>query len=78
MVAVAAQVKQGHLELRIRPFAVVFLDGKPMGETPLPPLTLPVGKHRLRLVNEKLQKNIEQDIVVKAGENTVFKLNLTE
>ena len=75
---VAAPVKLGHLELRIRPFAVVFLDGKPMGETPLPPLSLPVGKHRLRLVNEKLSKNIEQDILVKAGENTVFKLNLTE
>ncbi len=74
----AVPVKLGHLELRIRPFALVFLDGKPMGQTPLPPLALPVGKHRLRLVNDDLAKNIEQDIVVRAGENTVFKLNLKE
>ena len=71
-------VRMGHLELRIRPFAQVFIDGRPVGETPLPALQLPAGKHRLRLVNRELDKNVEQDIVVRAGENNVFKLNLKE
>jgi len=74
----APAARMGHLELRIRPFAQVFIDGKSVGETPLPALQLSVGKHRLRLVNEELGKNVEQDIVVKSGENNVFKLNLKE
>ncbi len=75
----AASAKTGKLELRIRPFASVFVDGKPMGQTPpLPPLTLSVGKHRLKLVNEELHKTVEQDIVIRAGEPAVFKLNFKE
>ena len=74
----AGAAKTGHFELRIRPFATVFIDGKALGQTPLPPLTLTVGKHKLRLVNEELGKNIEQDIVVRPGENPPFKLNLKE
>ncbi len=72
-----APVAKGRLELRIRPFANVYLDGKSVGETPLPPLVLSVGKHRLRLVNEELGKNVEHDVVVKPGDN-LFKLNLKE
>ncbi|OJH36086.1 serine/threonine-protein kinase [Cystobacter ferrugineus] len=49
----AKSTAKGTLELRIRPYATVYVDGKKVGETPLPPLELPVGRHIVRLVNEE-------------------------
>lgn len=71
-------VKSGRLELRIRPFATVFIDGRRIGETPLPPVSMSAGKHRLRLVNEALNKRVEQDVVIRPGDTTVYKLNLKD
>jgi serine/threonine-protein kinase len=65
------------LELRIRPYATVYLDEKLLGDTPLPPVTSTAGKHKLRLVNAKLGKNVTLDLVLKPGENVV-KHNLKE
>ncbi len=65
------------LELRIRPFAKVFLDGKELGETPLDPQQVSVGAHKLRLVNAELGKDVVVDVQVPA-EGTVFKYNLKE
>ena len=85
-VAVAARVdaglavvvaKNGRLELRIRPYATVFLDDRKLGDTPLPAISVPVGKHKLRLVNPAFGKDVELNIVIKPGENVV-KHNLKE
>lgn len=70
-------VKMGHLELRIRPYATVYLDDKKLGDTPLPTQTIPVGKHKVRLVNAALAKDIDLVVVIKPGENVV-KYNLKE
>ena len=67
---------KGTLEFRIRPYAVVSLDGKVLGQTPLAAVDVPVGKHTLRLVNKELGKDVTKSIEVKAGEPNVFKLNL--
>jgi len=69
--------KTGHLELRIRPYATIFLDDKKLGDTPLPPITVSVGKHKLRLVNPAFGKDVELNIVIKPGDNVV-KHNLKE
>lgn len=72
-----AAPKNGRLELRIRPYATVFLDDKKLGDTPLPPVWVAVGKHKLRLVNPAFGKSVELNIVIKPGENIV-KHNLKE
>ena len=69
--------RTGKLELRIRPYATVYLDDKLLGDTPLPPIQVTVGKHTLRLVNPRLKKDVELQIVIKPGENLV-KHNLKE
>ncbi|WP_141619800.1 serine/threonine-protein kinase [Myxococcus sp. AB036A] len=71
-----AAVAKGRLELRIRPYAVVYLDGRKLGETPLEVVEVPAGRHTLRLVNEELGKDVTRPVAVKAGQSTVFKLNL--
>ena len=75
--AVLVKVRNGKVDFRIRPYAEVFIDGKKVGDTPFPPLTLTTGHHKLRVVNEKLNKDLAIDLNVKPGEN-VFKLNLKE
>ncbi|ATB34946.1 serine/threonine protein kinase [Cystobacter fuscus] len=59
----AKSTAKGILELRIRPYAVVYVDGKKVGETPLAPLELPAGRHNVRLVNEESgEKKFEVEI----------------
>lgn len=72
-----APVRMGRLELRIRPYATVFLDDKLLGDTPLAPVNVPVGNHKLVLVNQKLGKNVTLDVHIKPGDNVV-KHNLKE
>jgi len=73
-----ASKKQGEVEVRVRPYAVLYVDGEKIGQTPLDePLTLPVGKHEFRLVNERYEKDVKVDFVVKPGKS-VFKFNLLE
>ncbi len=74
---ISPNTKMGRLELRIRPYATVYLDNRILGDTPLAPLDLPLGKHSLRLVNPALSKDIELFIVIKPGLNVV-KQNLKE
>ena len=69
--------KNGKLELRIRPYATVYLDERLLGDTPLPAISVPVGKHKLRLVNPAFGKDVELHIVIKPGENIV-KHNMKE
>ncbi|QRK14173.1 protein kinase [Archangium violaceum] len=69
---------KGTLELRIFPYATVFVDGKRQGPTPLPPLELTAGRHTLEFVNEKLAKRVKREVNVKAGHRSTLKLNLIE
>ncbi|RKG68614.1 PEGA domain-containing protein [Corallococcus terminator] len=68
----------GTLEIRIRPFATVHLDGKELGQTPLAPIEVPAGRHTMRLVNKRLEKDVTRTVDVNAGEQNVFKLNLED
>ncbi|WP_163993502.1 serine/threonine protein kinase [Pyxidicoccus caerfyrddinensis] len=68
----------GTLEFRIRPYAIVYLDGKKVGETPFDAIDVPEGLYAVTAVNPKLGKKVTRSIEVKAGEANVFKLNLLE
>lgn len=72
-----ATTRTGTLELRIRPYAEVSIDGHPIGDTPLPVQVLPLGHHKVRLVNPTLEKDVQLDVVIKPGEN-VLKHNFKE
>jgi serine/threonine-protein kinase len=61
----------GTLELRIRPYATVTIDGRPVGDTPLPVQVLSVGHHKVRLVNPTLGKDVLLDVQIRPGENTL-------
>jgi serine/threonine-protein kinase len=68
----------GTLEFRIRPYAIVYLDGKKLGETPFAAIDVPEGHYAVTAVNPKLGKKVTRSIEVKAGEANVFRLNLLE
>jgi serine/threonine-protein kinase len=69
-------VAKGTLEFRIRPYAIVSLNGKVLGQTPLAAVEVPEGTHTLRLVNKELGKDVVKTVEVKAGLPTIFKHNL--
>lgn len=71
-----APVAKGRLEFRIRPYAVVSLGGKVLGQTPFAAVEVPEGRHTVRLVNKELGKDVTRTVDVKAGQANVFKLNL--
>jgi len=73
--APAKVVATGMLEFRIRPYAVVYLDGKHLGPTPMSPVEVSEGKHTIKLVNPELNREETQKFEVKAGQNNTFKFN---
>ncbi len=66
--------KTGSLLVRARPWANVVVDGKPVGTTPFPPLTLPVGKHRVTLEQGGTTKVLAVD--VKAGQTATLNVDM--
>jgi serine/threonine-protein kinase len=72
-----ADAQTGTVEFRVRPYASVFVNGKPYGDTPIGELVLPVGKIQVKLVNKELNKDVSLPFEVKPGKNT-FRHNLEE
>jgi len=66
-------VGKGKVEFRVRPWATVFLDGKPLGQTPFDPVEAWEGKHSVKLVNKDLKKEVTVELTVVAGKPNVFK-----
>ncbi|RKI72763.1 serine/threonine protein kinase [Corallococcus sp. AB049A] len=64
------------VEFRVRPFGLVYLDGKPLGQTPFAAVDATEGMHKVRVVNYDLGKDVTKSFEVKAGQDNVFKLNL--
>ncbi|MCP3141305.1 protein kinase domain-containing protein [Pyxidicoccus xibeiensis] len=67
---------RGTLSFRIRPYANVWLNGRDLGQTPIDNVVVAEGTHKLRLFNKELGKDVSRTVEVKAGQTTVFKLNL--
>jgi serine/threonine protein kinase len=73
----AVEAANGTLRLRVVPWAEVSLDGRPLGTTPLRPLSLPPGSHTVRLQHPSyrpLQKRFD----IRPGETFVLEVDLGE
>ncbi len=70
--------REGRLDIRVSPWAHVFVDGKSVGHTPMEPVTLAVGTHRVRLFNPELQLEREMTVKVHAGQRAEVRVNLLE
>jgi serine/threonine-protein kinase len=67
------------VELRVAPYAEVFVDGERLGVTPLGRhLKLRPGRHTLKLVNKELGKTKELILDVKPGPNSLLKVDMLE
>ena len=71
-------LSKGTLEFRVRPYATVFLSGRELGDTPVPPEELPEGNYTVKLVNKSIPKTVTKSIKVVNGETTILRVNLLE
>ena len=68
----------GSLELITYPWAMVFIDGKYMGETPrFKTISLSTGKHEISIMNPYLKPHSEV-IEIKPGQTLTKRINLNE
>lgn len=70
-------VSREMVDLKIYPQAKVNIDGRDVGLSPLPPIPLYEGKHRIRLTYVGTSVETDSEFVVKAGEPNVVKRNMT-
>jgi serine/threonine-protein kinase len=68
----------GSLAFRVRPWAEIFVDGRSVGVSPVPPVTLPAGRHHVLLRNRDLSKERAVTTTVARGETTTLKVDLLE
>jgi serine/threonine-protein kinase len=62
-------VTVGRLDLRVRPHALVTIDGKDLGDTPIEVQVLKVGMHKVKLTNPELGKSVVLDVKINPGDN---------
>jgi serine/threonine-protein kinase len=70
-------IEEGTIEFRVRPWAIVSLDGKTLGQAPPLKANAWEGKHTITLTNQELAREVTLPFEVKPGEN-VFRFNLTQ
>jgi hypothetical protein len=69
-------VAKGKLSLQTTPWSNVYFAKKNLGETPLVNVELPVGRHRLKLVNDEKKLETTIEVEIKANQTTSMKLKL--
>lgn len=70
-------VEYGVVNIFTRPSVTMYIDGKPMGNTPKAGLTLPAGMAKFRFVSESEGIDVERTIQIKAGDNNKVVLDFT-
>jgi hypothetical protein len=65
----SAPVGKGTLSVYVRPWAIVFVDGARLRQTPVQNYELPAGKHNIELVNDPKGKKEKITVTIKAGES---------
>jgi tRNA A-37 threonylcarbamoyl transferase component Bud32 len=63
---VAPAPRFGTIDLHVDPWALVYLDGRKIGEAPVRGLSLPLGRHRLKLVNPVQRRQMTLAVEVPA------------
>ncbi len=58
---------QGSVSIFVRPWAIVFLDGRRVRQTPIQSLGVPAGKHTIELQNDTKGKREKLVITIEAG-----------
>jgi hypothetical protein len=58
----------GTLSVFVHPWAIVYVDGTKLRQTPLEGYQIPAGRHTIDLVNDGVNKRERVVVVVKAGE----------
>ncbi|MGQ0508832.1 MAG: protein kinase domain-containing protein [Myxococcaceae bacterium] len=60
----AIRLGKGTLDIRVQPYATVYVDGERVGDTPLAPLSVYEGTHVVKLVNPDADKPYTVQVVV--------------
>jgi serine/threonine-protein kinase len=76
--AVHLETAPGSVDVRVNPWAEVYLNGRRLGVTPMRPIHLPPGHHTLTLRNPELKLERKVNVTVMSGERTVLKADLLE
>ncbi len=71
----AIKFNKGKLRIVVHPWADVWVDGKPVGQTPMGALELVEGPHKVRLRNEPNGKDIIKTVIVKPGAETSLRMD---
>jgi serine/threonine-protein kinase len=71
----AADDSPGRLQIGVRPWAVVRIDDRPVGETPMAPLELSPGTHVARLEHPDYEPLVRK-VTVRAGETVRLQVDL--
>jgi eukaryotic-like serine/threonine-protein kinase len=72
------RVEQGQIDIRVKPWAKIWIDGHERGMSPIGVVTVRQGKHQVRLVNSDLKVDRVMTVDVAAGRRTVLRVDLTE
>jgi len=68
---------KGRLQVFVKPFGDVIVDGKQRGLTPLEsPIELYEGSHRIKVTCSRTGKKHTRDVVIEAGETNTVKIDL--
>ncbi|MDX2008535.1 MAG: serine/threonine-protein kinase [Myxococcaceae bacterium] len=73
---VRSVMARGTLRLFVQPWAEVVVDRQQLGVTPLAPIALPPGKHRVRLSNPQLGVTRTETVVIEAGKTRTLRVTL--
>lgn len=68
---------KGYLVVRAFPWGDVTLDGIPVGMTPLAPLQVSAGEHRVTVINSDLGETRTLLVKVAPGDRTVVRVNMS-
>jgi hypothetical protein len=71
----AAQTPTGTLQIGVRPWAEVSVDGNLVGTSPIRPLDLEAGAHTLGFVHPDYLP-VERQVTIRAGERTKLLVDL--
>jgi serine/threonine-protein kinase len=74
---VAEDESPGRLQIGVRPWAVVRIDDRSIGETPVAPLELPPGMYTARLEHPDYQPLVRK-VTVRAGETVRLQVDLRQ
>jgi hypothetical protein len=68
------QPGHGTISIFVHPWAVVFMDGVRLRQTPIANLEVPTGSHEFQMVNETLKKSETVNVTIKPGPNPEIRL----